>query len=217
MPHSLPDGVQLDLFPRAATSKTRLRAATTVLLIAVVSGAAANSLNYLSGIRPAPDAGEYVSGAMMLTEGRVLYKEIFEAKPPTIYILNALALSVGDGTYHSIRILERVLAVAGALLVFFIVLTVFERRSLAAVTAIAYSFYASQSPVIEEGNVTEEYAVVFVLARILCVVRAVLRDNRLSPRFSVLSGVCFSCAVLTKEPFIFWLAGYLLDSGSPNI
>ena len=160
-------------------------------------------MNYVSGLRPGPDAGEFASGGMMVKEGRVLYKDIFEVRPPTIYMLNALALSVGDGTFHSIRVLERVFAVAGALLVFFIVLTVFERRSLAAVIAIAYSFHAFRDPVFEQGNVTEEYAIVFVLAGILCTVRAVLRDDRLSSRFSVLSGVFFSCAILTKEPFVF--------------
>ena len=180
-----------------------LRVANFLLPIAIVSFIAANSMNYVSGLRPGPDAGSYAAGGMMLKEGRVLYKDISEARPPMIFVLNAFALSVGDGTFHSIRTFERVIAVAAALLVFFIVLTLFGRRSLATVVAVGYSFYAFRDPVFEQGNVTEEYAVVFVLAGVLCTVFAVRGDARLSPLLIVLSGLCYACAALTKEPFVF--------------
>src|SRR5262249_16933348 len=133
----------------------------------------------------------------------VLYRDMMEAKPPMIYVLNALALDIGDGTFWSIRILERVFAVAGVLLGYVLVLALLESRPLAVLSALAFSFYAYSDGVLEEGNVTEEYAVVFALAGMLCAVRAARRETPFSKPFAALAGLCFSCAVLTKEPFLF--------------
>lgn len=189
--------------PAIPSRSSSLRAAVAPLSIILVAWVAANSMNYVTPLRPGPDAGEYASGGMMLGEGRVLYRDIMEVKPPMIYALNALALRIGDGTFHSVRVLERVFAVAGALIVFFLVLILFEKPSLAVLAAIALSFYCYSDGVLEQGNVTEEYAVVFVLAGMLCTVRAVVRATPPSVLFSALAGLCFSCAVLTKEPFLF--------------
>lgn len=175
--------------------------ALTLTAIAVVCWFGANSLNYVSAYRPGPDAGGYSAGGMMVREGKVLYREIDEMKPPIIYTLNAFAVYIGGTSFHSIRVLERFFAVIATVLIFFIVYTVFKRRSLAALSSIAYSLYLYNDLTFEEGNVTEEYAVVFVLGGILSCIHS-RRLKHESPFLLCVAGLCFSCATLTKEPFL---------------
>jgi len=134
----------------------------TALLLLAVAFLAARSLNYLSTVRPGPDAGVYSAIGMQLLDGKALYRDTMDAKPPVVYLLNAAALGIGGRSFHAVRRLERLGAIAGACLVFFIVLTVFGRRSLAAVASAGYALTVFSDSVFEEGNVTEEYAIVFV-------------------------------------------------------
>jgi hypothetical protein len=207
----------------ASPHEPRVRAANpaqalvTALLLLVVAFVAGRSINYVSGVRPAPDAGVYSAVGVHLLDGKALYRDTMDAKPPVIYLLNAAGLALGDRTFHSIRVMERLFAVAAAVLVFFIVLTVFRRRSLATLAALGYAFMASTNTLLEEGNITEEYANVFVLAGILCVVLAATRDTRRTTSWLAAgSGLLFACAVFTKEPFLFSsVAWFLLLAAVP--
>jgi 4-amino-4-deoxy-L-arabinose transferase-like glycosyltransferase len=193
---------------------TPLRIVGVLLLTIGLGWVGANSIDYVTWFRPGPDAGEYASGAMMLAEGRVLYRDVMEVKPPVIYALNAFSFFVGGESFHSIRLLERGFAIAAVVLVFALVLTIFERVVVAALAAIGYSFLAYSTDVLEGGNVTEEYASVFILAGALCAVHAVRRSNPPSAWLSALAGALFACAALTKEPFVVssfpWLAWLVL-------
>jgi hypothetical protein len=119
-----------------------------------------------------------------------------------VYVLNAVALRVGDGTFHAIRQLERLWAVAAVLLLFAIVQSIFTRPWLSAFAGVGFAFVAYGDGLLEHGNVTEEYALVFVLGGILCVVRALRREGP-TPMLSMGAGTCFVLAALTKEPFVF--------------
>jgi len=192
-------------------ARTRyLRPALITLALGIVCWAGANSINYVSHLRPGPDAGEYAAAGMMSREGKVLYTDIIEFKPPMTFVLNRLALSVGDGTFHSIRILERFVAGACGVLFFFIILTVFGRPLLALVMALGFLLYNYRIIPFEEGNITEEYAVMFALAGTLCALLSRVREGRAASLLIGLAGACFSCATLTKEPFIFSSVAWFL-------
>ena len=191
-----------ELARSAPVHGSRLRTWTVALLVAVVGLFGANSLNYVTPLRPGPDAGAFASVAMQTMEGKVLYKDTIVAKPPMVFALNAVALSIGGRTFQSIRVLERLWAIFAVVLVFFIVLITFRRRSLATLAAVAYSFYSYGDRLFEQGNVTEEYALVFVLAGILCALRASPQHGSSILALCVGSGACFALAALTKEPFV---------------
>jgi len=189
----------------------------TALLLLAVAFLAARSLNYLSTVRPGPDAGVYSAIGMQLLDGKALYRDTMDAKPPVIYLLNAAGLALGDRTFHSIRGMERVFAVIAAGLVFFIVLTIFRSRSLATLAAAGYAITAYSDIVFEEGNVTEEYANVFVLGGILCIALAVTHGSRWTAWLTAGSGCLFACAVFTKEPFLFSsVAWFVLIAAAPR-
>jgi len=153
--------------PPSATSRLIERTApglaiVTILLLLAVVFVAARSINYVSPNRPGPDAGVFATVGMQINDGKSLYRDTMDAKPPVVYLLNAAALSLGDGTFHSVRILERVFAVVGSLLMFFLVWTIYGRRSLATLAALGYVLLVYSDILFEEGNVTEEYAIVFL-------------------------------------------------------
>jgi hypothetical protein len=174
---------------------------TTALLMIVVGLIGARSVNYVTPLRPGPDAGVFASIAMQTIDGKVLYRDTADAKPPMVFALDALALAAGDGTFHSIRVLERFWAAGAAILVFLVTLTIFRRRALAAAASVGFSFLAYGEALFEQGNTTEEYSLLFVFAGIFCILRVDARRWSSSALIAT-SGACFACAALTKEPFL---------------
>jgi hypothetical protein len=164
---------------------------------------ACNSLNYISGRHPFVDSGIYSGCALHLKAGKALYREVFESKGPVIFILNWLALSLGEETIQSIHIMERVFAIVATLLIFGIFRAVFSSWALAFIFALFLPFFLYNPKVHEGGNLTEEYAVVFVLAMVLLVIVARNMRRSWSLSLTALAGAFGALAVLTKDPFIF--------------
>jgi hypothetical protein len=202
MSRDLPAMSQARLSAVAPWREKRVGLAVTWIGLCVVCVIAARSINYVSAVRPGPDAGVYAVWGMMLADGEVPYKDIATDKPPVVFALNAFALSLGDGSFHSIRLLERLVAVIDAVLFFLIIQVLFRRTTLSLLATIAFLQLFFLPSTFEQGNTTEEFAVSFVLAGILCAVRAGHRTLRPGLGLALASGLFFSCAVLAKEPFV---------------
>jgi len=182
---------------------TLRRAWLTIALVTALLWLAASSLNYVTPTRPGPDAGVYSAVALQFLDGAVLYRDTTDAKPPGIYVLNAVALTAWGRSFDAIRSLERVFAMVSVVLVFFVVRRAFGRPLVAALAATYYALLAYSYVLLELGNVTEEYATCFVLAGIYTALRGAAGPaSRGRTLWLLSSGATFSLAILTKPPFL---------------
>ncbi len=182
---------------------TLRRAWLTIALVTSLLWVAASSLNYVTPTRPGPDAGVYSAVALQFLDGAVLYRDTTDAKPPGIYVLNAVALTAWGRSFDAIRSLERVFAMVSVVLVFFVVRRAFGRPLVAGLAATYYALLAYSYVLLELGNVTEEYATCFVLAGIYTGLRGAADPaSRGRTLWLLSSGASFSLAILTKPPFL---------------
>ncbi|HUT24357.1 MAG TPA: hypothetical protein VM492_08455 [Sumerlaeia bacterium] len=200
----------------AAHRGTVVRASLRGAWLLFVVWAAWNSMDYVSGDPPEGDSGLFSSGGMHLLRGKALYRDVWDHKPPVVFLLNAFALGVGDGTIQSVRVLERVFFVCGSLTIFWIFLRCFGRFWLSVVGACLFSFHLSHERIFQGGNLTEEYAAVFVCVAIAFTLSARRSASRAGLCLSFLSGLFFSLAAFTKEPFLLcsvpWFCYLVLDA-----
>ena len=95
-------------------------------------------VNYVSGFVPAFDSSVFSGAARHMMDGRVLYKDIWDHKPPMVYLINLGALKFYGPTLNSIHYVERIFSIAGAVAMFFVVWGIFKKRWLAFITALFY-------------------------------------------------------------------------------
>ncbi|MHC4194792.1 MAG: ArnT family glycosyltransferase [Planctomycetota bacterium] len=173
-----------------------------LIMLVIVSIAGWRSINYVSGIRPGTDSGVFSSSGFHMIQGKVLYKDIWDHKPPMVHFLNSFALKTGDRSINSVRNMERVFAVCGAICLFFIFQILFANKLLAFLMSILFtlSFYMH---VFQQGNLTEEYGAFFVLFGVFFAVLSQQSEAKKSVAFAAMSGIFFAMAFFTKEPFLF--------------
>lgn len=204
-------------FPDACRAGRRARVAVAAAIILVLSCVAWRSINDVSGDGYMTDSGVFASTARHIIAGRVLYRDVFDHKPPMVHFIDALALWIGDGTIDSIRFTERLFAVARGLLFFLVAWRAFGSRAISFVATLAFILHFHHPSVFQGGNLTEEYGSVFVLAGVSCVLLARNADVG-KARFRslcALSGMCFSLAIFTKEPFLFSAIPWFLHLSLP--
>ncbi|MCG6552744.1 MAG: hypothetical protein L7F77_10480 [Candidatus Magnetominusculus sp. LBB02] len=171
-------------------------------------------LNYSSGVLPDSDAAIFSNIAYHLINGKLLYRDVWDHKQPVIFVINALALKAGDGTFNAVRVAERYFAVCVALAFFIIAARTFLSYWITAVFTVLFLIYFYSPITFTMGNFTEEYASVFMLLGVLFAIGA----GRRSPLI-ILAGIFFSLSVFTKEPFLLsalpWIA-YLTAQDRPK-
>ncbi|MEO5359090.1 MAG: hypothetical protein H7843_01440 [Nitrospirota bacterium] len=171
-------------------------------------------LNYSSGILLPSDSAIFVNIAHHLIHGKLLYRDVWENKQPVVFAIDALALVLGDGSFNSVRVVERYFAAGAALAFYLITVRTFLCSWEAAAFTIIFLVYLYSPMTFSMGNFTEEYGSVFMVFGVLCALESVRRENVI---LIFLSGVFFSTSTLTKEPFILsalpWL-GFLVLAGN---
>jgi hypothetical protein len=185
------------LLNRRLTSFT-IRALLLILLVVV----AWRSLNYVSSNAPGPDSSIFQAIGWHLTAGEVLYADAWDHKPPLIFALNAIALSLGDDTVNAVRNMERLFAIAGGLAIFSAVYMGFRRFWIAWITSLFYLYHFYWRFVFEDGNVTEEYGATLFVCGVAATIASLKQRNIKSLMLAGVAGFTFSCAILAKEPFL---------------
>jgi hypothetical protein len=180
-------------------SKTAARNAAVLLLLALLAW---NSINYCAADRLDTDPGIFAAVGLHLLHGKVLYREVWDHKPPMVFALDAVALGVGHEDLTAIRYLQRIFAVLGVLLIFGITWIVFRKTWLASLAGFFYLVHFYRKLCYLGGNFTEEYGAVFVLGGILTAVLSLRVEGKNKDASHLLSGLLFALAALTKEPFL---------------
>ena len=189
------------------------------------------SLNFYTHHRFYTDAGVFAAVTEHVLAGKTLYKDVWDHKPPMIYLINAIPAIAGDGSMPAIRFYERLYAIAGTLAFFFTLRMLFANPWLAFIFSIGLNLHFFNPAVFQGGNITEEYATIFLLMGILFAVTGkkysinplltspILgeeyksdpsennRDPLITTRYAntvfLVSGFFFSLSVFTKEPYLF--------------
>jgi 4-amino-4-deoxy-L-arabinose transferase-like glycosyltransferase len=135
----------------------------------------------------------YISREML--EGKLLYRDVFDHKPPLIFLINAAGLLLGGKGLWGVWFLE-LLSLTAALVLAYLFLERFFGRLPALVACAAW--LANLAFVHERGNLTEEYAYPFQFAA-LFLLAGVQNIRRSAWRFLAM-GVLLGLAASLKQP-----------------
>ena len=179
------------------------------LVLAAVVGARA--FHPFTALAPHIDSGVYMLAGTHILHGKLLYREVWDHKPPLVHLVNAFALAAGDGTVNAVRSVERVLAALVAVTFFLTLRAAFADLAIAVfgTTLLLMHFYSSS---VFRGNQPEEYGAILALLGVACSVVAARQPGRYGMVFPAVSGLAFGLASLAKEtfalgavPFFAWL------------
>jgi hypothetical protein len=115
---------------------------------------------------PGRDSGGFLYIGQQMLHGQKLYADLFDIKPPFIFLVNALGLWLGSGSAWGVWALESVSLVAAVLLGFSLL-----SSTISAIPAVfgMLAFVGNFLRLLLGGNFTEEYALPFQFLILLCV------------------------------------------------
>ena len=118
---------------------------------------------------PPRDSGFFLYAGARLLKGDLLYKNVWDDKPPLIFFLNALGLWLSSGSRWGIWILQVIAILASVLLAFVILKKSFGEigAALGIVSGLAILLLT-----LHGGNYTEEYAIPFQFACLFFLLQA---------------------------------------------
>ncbi len=160
---------------------------------------------------PARDSGGFLYIGQQLLHGQRLYADLFDDKPPMIFLVNALGLWLSAGTPWGVWLLE-VISLCATLGLAFCLLSRFTGWWPALLGLAA--FLGNFLRLLLGGNFTEEYALPFQFLILVCILPPDL-DQRLTWR-AFLAGVAWAVVFFFKQSiFGFGLAagGFLFIRG----
>jgi hypothetical protein len=160
----------------------------------------ARAFHPFTGVTPHIDSGVYLAAGSQILSGKVLYREVWDHKPPLVHLVNAAALAAGDHTVNAVRSLERVLAGVLAVAAFWAVLLAFESPLAASLGSLLLVFLFYSRRVIR-GNQPEEYGAVLAMLAVLLAVAAAREGQRRPALLAAASGLVFGLSSLAKETF----------------
>jgi hypothetical protein len=171
-------------------NKTILLNATCLLiLLALVILSALFFYPYAMEV-PHRDSGIYLYLGRELLDGKTIYSQVWEHKPPFIFYINALGLFLGSGSGWGVWGVEVALLTITVFLSYLLLRQKFHPIASLLITAAAYlAAFQYMS-----GNFTEEYALVFSAATIFIFLSPHIKTHQLRHYFiiGILSGILFN-------------------------
>jgi len=146
---------------------------------------------------PGTDAGLFSAVAMEMLHGQQLYAQVFESKPPLVFLLNALSLSTGFG-YHAIRITELFILLGLGHLYLNRLSTYFKQSAPAFLSAVLLFGLLLKPELYSKGNQTEFYASFCLITGWALLLSP--KDHR-SHIELLIAGISFSFAIWFREFF----------------
>jgi 4-amino-4-deoxy-L-arabinose transferase-like glycosyltransferase len=147
-----------------------------------------------------PDPGLFQSFAWQMQQGKTLYAEIWDHKPPLIYYLNLAFITLFGPTENAIAYGSLFFTLLQTAVVFFILKKI-THDIIASFTGTALFICTFFSVfLLGSGNYTEQYGVLFSSASLLFFIQYISTKDI---RFVVGSGILSGISIWFKEPFIF--------------
>ena len=151
---------------------------------------------------PSRDSGVFLYVGWRLISGDIPYKDVWDHKPPLIYFVDALGLTLKPDSLWGVWLLQ-------AIFIFFTFLFISKLldREFGTISALAGTITLASGllTLLEQGNVTEEYALVFQALCFWLFLRA--QNHNYPARDSFLIGLCAGFAFNFKQTTIgVWIA-----------
>ena len=140
---------------------------------------------------PSRDSGVFLYTGWRILNGNIPYRDIWDHKPPLIYFVDALGIALTPDSLWGVWLLQ-VIVIFFTL--FFIYKLLDREFGIYAALAGAVTLTSGLLTILEKGNVTEEYALVFQALCFWLFVSAWKRDFPLRSSFwiGVLGGLAFN-------------------------
>jgi hypothetical protein len=143
---------------------------------------------------PSRDSGVFLYVGWRLLMGDVPYRDVWDHKPPLIYFVDALGLAITPNSLWGVWFLQFIFIF---FTLFFIYKSLQKQFGMLASLAGTIALTAGLLALIETGNVTEEYALVFQALCIWLFIRAWEKDLPLNASFWI--GLCGGLAFNSKQ------------------
>lgn len=146
-----------------------------------------------------PDQGLFATFGYLITEGKTLYVDFFDHKPPGIYLLNALYIFMGGATENAVGYGLVFFAVIHTFVVFQIIRNLTDNDWAAFSGTIAFILIFFDFNLFGSGNFTEQYGAFFCSAAFLVFL---LARKQSGYKLYFVSGALYALAFWFKEPFL---------------
>jgi len=146
---------------------------------------------------PLRDSGVFLYVGSEILDGKILYRDVWDHKPPAIHFINAFGLLIANGSRWGVWSVEiLILSVTGILSTVFLKRWFGNEISLLT-TLIWLNFFNS---ILEGGNLPEEYGLILQFLLLLTYTNLVIEKRRM--RIYILMGVILSISFLLKQTLI---------------
>lgn len=145
-----------------------------------------------------PDEGLFEAFGFSITQGKTLYTDLFDHKPPGVFGINAAILNLFGKSETGIGIGVCLFGLLHVFLIFRIIELLTKNKNWAFLTAILFSLVQFRYALFGSGNFTETYAAASVSAAVCFFI---LFYQTKKNWYLFLSGLFFGCAPWIKEPF----------------
>ena len=146
---------------------------------------------------PPRDSGIFLYVASEMLEGKVLYQQIWDHKPPVVFLINALGLWLSHGSVWGVWILQFLFITVASILA--LVVLSDALGLFAASIGIGGSIFTLHQ-VLHGGNYTEEYAILFQIAVLACFYWGMSRKDRFW--YAILTGGFIALSFFTRQNLI---------------
>src|SRR5215211_6440767 len=154
---------------------------------------------------PSRDSGVFLYIGWMFLKGDIPYRDVWDHKPPFIYFVDALGLTITPNSQWGVWFLQAVFIFA----TFFLLYRLLEKEfNPYAALGGGLLLASGLLTILQRGNVTEEYALVFQVLCLMLIVTAYKRD--FSTNMSFWIGFSGGMAFNFKQTTIGILAAYCL-------
>jgi 4-amino-4-deoxy-L-arabinose transferase-like glycosyltransferase len=150
------------------------------------------------------DEGTYLSVGMIISRGGVVYRDVYESKPPLFLFISALVSYLGSGDVGTARLFIVVVASATSVVLYLVLRGISERR--AVVAAILFAVFSSVPALGGFKVLTEPFSVLWGVTAIYFLLRALVEGRG---RLFFLGGFFLGAYVLTRPTAVI-LGGVLL-------
>ena len=140
---------------------------------------------------PSRDSGVFLYAGWRLLNGDVPYRDVWDHKPPLIYFVDALGIALSPDSLWGVWFLQFIFI----FLTLFLVYKLLDQEfGMVAALAGTITLTSGLLTILEKGNVTEEYALVFQALCFWLFVNAWKRDFPVQSSFwiGILSGLAFN-------------------------
>lgn len=150
------------------------------------------------------DSSVFIVMAKGLLNHQIIYKDLFDHKGPIIYIINLIAILINKD--FGLYIVETLLIYINIIFIYKIAKLILKKAKMSVYLLICSIYYLLFFIFISGGNLTEEYADVFISIGLYYIL-GILNIDIFNKKNWIMVGMMFSIVVLIKPSYIaLWIA-----------